>query len=225
MSMKLRISNNPNLVANQTLGYVLEVMRLHNPNILRLFNLGNFDNKTRFAIVTENGEYLTDSEISELEQYIKWYLAISDVDRFGSVIGYEIANIEWHYVGGTDKGIDFRADILPEYTFDEVRQNIQIEMSKYLDFRYWNRDTKIEWDELLSIAKNVEGVNYIPDEFFYPKNDENVSYGSLPRIKKFILRDLDGTILFNSNNNLTPVFYTTDGLITTLSRTTTVQTT
>jgi hypothetical protein len=85
--------------------------------------------------------------------------------------------------------------------------DIQISISKYLDFRYWDTTDKVEWDDLLIIVKNTDGVRYVADEFFTPNSDLIVSIGELPRIRGFIMRSLGGTILFDSTNNLTPVFY------------------
>jgi len=59
----------------------------------------------------------------------------------------------------------------------------------------------------LQIVKNVVGVDYVPDEFFSPNTDIELPIGQLPRIRGFIMRDLSGNILFDSGNNLAPIFY------------------
>ena len=80
-------------------------------------------------------------------------------------------------------------------------------MTKYLDFRFWEVGKKVEWDDLLDIVKNTEGVRYVASEWFKPSVDEPVSDFALPRIKKFIMRDLEGNVMFDSNKEFSPVFY------------------
>jgi hypothetical protein len=65
----------------------------------------------------------------------------------------------------------------------------------------------VEWDELLRIVKKVEGVKYVPDDFFNPSTDEEVPQNELPRIKTFVMRDLAGNILSDNNGVLSPIFY------------------
>ena len=91
---------------------------------------------------------------------------------------------------------------------------IQIAMTKYLDFRYWVPGSKVEWDDLLSIVKNTEGVRYVQDSTFYPHADEMVPINSLPRIRRFAMRDLKGDEIFSNGEDdtipLSPIFYPSD---------------
>lgn len=201
-SYKIRIRSFPNLQARQTLEYILEVIKLFNENALRLLNVGLIDNRTNLRIVLENGVFLTDSELSELVTNITPYLQLTDVSQFGSNIGLDLFNVVWKNID-----IDFRIEIDPAFIVDDVRRNAQIAITKYMDFRYWDENQQVEWDDLLSIVKNVDGARYVPDEFFTPNADIQVGIGELPRVRSFIMRDLGGVILFDSTNNLTPVFY------------------
>ena len=103
--------------------------------------------------------------------------------------------------------MDFRVKISSSYVVDDVRQSIQQSISKHIDFRYWEEEQSVQWDDLLQIVKNVDGVDYVPDEFFTPGSDVRVEIGELPRVRGFIMRDISGNILFDSTNSLTPVFY------------------
>lgn len=78
-------------------------------------------------------------------------------------------------------------------------------MTKYLDFRNWEPGDKIKWDDLLRIVKNTSGVIECPNTSFYPNTDETPNPYQLPRIGKFIMRDLGGRIMYT--DQLTPVFY------------------
>jgi hypothetical protein len=105
-------------------------------------------------------------------------------------------------------------DIASNYDPSDVRLKIQIAMTKYLDFRTWQPGQKVEWDDLLSIVKNTEGVKYVQDTAFYPRVDEVVPVNALPRIKRFCMRDLKGKIIFNTGMDdfipLSPVYYPSD---------------
>lgn len=204
-----RIKNNLNILSIGTLEYLTQVFQSIDERVLRVLNLGNNDSGKRvLSIVTQNGVGFTTQELADLLDLSTPYFPISDINRFGNVIGVELQNVDWYYVGGND-GVDFRIDISPNYDVDEVRQNIQIGMTKYLDFRFWTTSKRVEWDNLLEVAKGVDGVKYVPDTYFKPRVDEIVPINRLPRIKNFIMRDLNGNIIFDSNGVLTPIFYTT----------------
>jgi hypothetical protein len=164
------------------------------------------------AIVTQNGIDLTNSELDNLLASTKQFFAITDLNKFGELIGLKLINATWYYVGdplrdNSGTGIDFRVQLWDGYNPDTVRKNIQVNISKYLDFRFWEYGQKVEWDNLLQIVKNTEGVRYVPDNFFYPNYDEIVPVNQLPRVKKFIMRDIAGNIIADTGNVLSPVFY------------------
>jgi hypothetical protein len=198
-----RISKHLNIVSRNTLEYLTIVFRAYNANILKLINLGNneYGNRT-IAIVTQNGIDLTIQELSDLLENTKDYFCITDLDKFGDVIGITLQNAEW-----TEVNIDFRVQIWDGYSSDTVRKDIQVNLSKYLDFRIWEKFQKVEWDNLMQIIKSTKGVKYVPDQNFLPRIDILPSVNKLPRIKGFIMRDMNGSILSTSNNVLLPVFY------------------
>lgn len=47
----------------------------------------------------------------------------------------------------------------------------------------------------------------MPDEYFFPNYDESVPVNQLPRIRGFVMRDLQGNILYDAGSNLSPLFY------------------
>lgn len=205
-----RIKKHTNIIAKYTEEYYAQVLQLFNPNILKVISFGvDNDGKKAIGLVTQNGTSLTESELSELLEFATPYFSIRDINKFGNISGVKFVNVNWHYVGG-DTGVDFRVQLWNNYDSDEVRKNIQINLTKYLDFRYWKRGSKIEWDDLFSIVKNTEGVRYVSDSFFYPRIDEQVMVTRLPRIKTFIMRDLEGNIISDNQGILSPVFYPND---------------
>ena len=59
----------------------------------------------------------------------------------------------------------------------------------------------------LMIVKNVEGVRYVPDTHFNPGYDINVPEYTLPRVRSFVMRDLDGNVILDNGGVLSEVFY------------------
>lgn len=210
---RMRINKHNNIVARYTLDYYNQLFQRFNNNILRVLNLGNDnDGKRVLAIVTQNGIDLSTSELDDLLEVTKNYFAITDLNRFGEVVNIKLKAVEWYFVndpsgnGDPGTGVDFRVQIWDGFSVSDVRKRIQINISKYLDFRFWEYGQKVEWDDLLRIVKDTEGVRYVPDGFFKPRIDEVVPVNKLPRIKKFVMRNLEGVIL-SDNNVLAPVFY------------------
>lgn len=201
-SFKVRIRSYPNLQAQNTMGKVLEVIRLYNANVLRIFNVGVVDDRVELRVVTENGGQFLVSELNDILEFADPYLGFTDSYREGNRFGIKLDNVHWRSVD-----LDFRVKISSSYVVDDVRQRIQQGISKYMDFRYWEEERSVQWDDLLQVVKDVEGVDYVPDEFFTPNSDIRVEVGELPRVVGFVMRDLAGNILFDSYSNITPVFY------------------
>jgi len=213
---RIRIKNNLNILSQTTLEYFTQIFQNIDDRVLRVINLGtNEEGKRELTIVTQNGVNLLDSELEDLLNASKDYFPITDKNRFGDLIGIKLSNPTWFEVGQQDlsfipdgdSGIDFRLSISDSSSWETVRKDIQINLSKYLDFRFWEPNTKISWTELLDIVQNTKGVKYVPNTTFYPNQDEIVPINQLPRVKRFKVRQLDGTIVYDSAGTLTPVFY------------------
>ena len=208
-----RIKKHNNIISRYTLEYYNQTFQEFNDSILRVLNLGNDNDGFRIlAIVTQNGIDLSQSELDTLLESTKSYFSLTDLNKFGDLIDIKLQNAGWYYVGdplGNDSGtgIDFRVQLWDGFAPDDVRKQIQINISKYLDFRFWEYGDKIQWDDLLQIVKDTSGVRYVPDGFFNPGQDELVPVNKLPRVKKFVMRDLNGNIIADSNGVLSPVFY------------------
>lgn len=202
-----RIKQHPNLVARNTIEYLTQIAISFNSDVLRLDNLGVSDSgKINIAVISQNGVDFSESELEQLLTDLTPYFSITDLSQIGGVVGVELINATWFVVNGST-GIDFRVDLYQNYNPDTVRKNMQVAISKYLDFRYWDNTKKIEWDEILSIVKNTDGVKYVPDTYFNPNQDITVPLNQYPRIQRFVMRDLDGNVISDVNGVLTPVFY------------------
>lgn len=204
---KLRLSTFQQFAAKTSYENLLVHCRNLDADILDIRRAGyTEDGKILISLVTCNGKWFSADELSYFESRLAEFLSWSDVNDQAGVLGIELQNIQWHQVGGTN-GVDFRVDILSGYSETDVRKNIQIQLTKYFDFRFWVGQ-KIEWDDLIQIVKSVPGVKYVPDEYFNPNVDSLVELYKLPRIIKFIMRDMSGNILYNNSSNILPIYYT-----------------
>ncbi|MEG1462122.1 MAG: hypothetical protein RSC48_03350, partial [Anaerorhabdus sp.] len=177
-------------------------MKINN-NVLRLFKGGiDSDGRLNLIVVSVNGQNFSENEFNEILSRSEEFLSLSELLRTSTNYALKLNNVDWLTVD-----VEFRVDIDPAYDQDEVRKNIQIQMSKLFDYRFWKYGDKVEWENMLFAAKNVEGVRYVPDTHFFPHSDINVPKYQLPRIRGFVLRDLDGNIIEDNGGVLSEFYY------------------
>ena len=206
-TFRIRIKNNLNVLSKNTVEYWTQVLNGIDDRVLKVMAAGlNEQGIYNLYIVSQNGIFFTEDELGTLLEQVQGYFSLSDLNIEGKAVGISLKNIDWFYVG-SERGLDFRVQLQPDYDVATVRQNIQVNLTKYLDFRFWTPGDVVEWDDLLDIVKKTEGVKYVPDEYFSPYYDQQVPANQLPRIKGFIMRDQDGNILYDSDSNLSPLFY------------------
>lgn len=198
-----RIKDSINQLARTTLSYLEQVFMKINPNVLRLHKGGiDADGRLNLIVVSVNGQDFTDDEFNEILSRSEEYLSLSELLRSSTDYALKLNNVDWLPVD-----VEFRVDIDPAYDQDRVRREIQIQMSKLFDYRFWKYGDKVEWENLLFVAKNVDGVRYVPDTHFYPHADINVPKYRLPRVRGFVMRDLDGNIIEDNGGVLSEVYY------------------
>jgi len=201
---RARIKSHNNIQARETLSYLKEVIREFNQDILIVQNLGiNSEGQLEIALTQQNGVDLTQLELEELLDNIKSYFSLTDLNRQGNVINIVLLNSEWDVFD-----IDIRVQLFENYNSDSVRKNIQANISTYLDIRNWTVNKTVQWDDILQIVKDTEGIKYVPDQYFSPNSDIEIQPNSFPRIRGFIMIDLDGVIISSNNlGDLSPIFY------------------
>ena len=198
-----RIKDSVNQLARTTLSYLEQVFMKINPRVLRLRKNGiDSDGKFCLTVVPINGVNFTDEEFNEILSKSQEYLSLLEVLNENNEYKLRLLNVDWIPVD-----VEFRVDIDPAYDIEAVRKEIQIQMSKLFDYRYWKYGDKVEWDDMLQVVKQVDGVRYVPDTHFYPQSDINVPKYKLPRLRAFIMRDLDGNIIEDNNGVMSDVFY------------------
>ena len=198
-----RIKNSVNALSRGTIAFIEQVFMKINPRVLRVFKGGIASNgKMNLIICSTNGASFSQNEFDLMISRSEEYLSLYDILREVSGYALNLVNVEWQYVD-----VSFRVELDSSYDVDVVRKNIQIQMNKLFDYRFWNQGDRIEWDDLLQVAKNTEGVRYIPDNYFYPQSDINVPSNKLPRIRGFIMYDLNGNIIESNNGLVSDVYY------------------
>ena len=198
-----RIKNSANIVAKGTLAAIEQVLIKRNQNVLRVFNHGvNLNGKLELSVLSQNAVLFSPTELEELVEKSLDFFSMSDtnIDWLNNN-GINMRNVEFQPID-----ISLRAQINTAYDVDAVRQLMQVRMNKYIDYRTWVGG-RVEWDDLLQIAKTTEGVLYVPDATFVPNADVIIDYGKLPRIRGFELRDINGDIVSDGGSILNPTYF------------------
>lgn len=202
---RIRIKDSGNILARGTLAMLEQKFMQINPKVLKCYYNGiNNQGQIRISIVTQNGVNLSSPELNQLLTGSSEYFPFTDNKPFGTQFyGVELVNMIWQPFD-----MSFRLEYDPAYNIDEIRQQIQIAVSKYIDFRFFDPATQsVEWDNLLEIVKSTPGVKYVPDQYFFPNIDIACDIHRLPRLRGFLMLNLDGSIIQNYTGTLSPVYY------------------
>ena len=208
-----RIKEGSNILAQNTLSKIEQAFMKVNNNVLKVLYQGiDFNGRVTLAIVTSNGVDLNAGELADLLIETSKFLGLTELKPNGrNYYGVNVINSSYFavelYVGTVLTGVDFRVQLYDVTKADDTRKEIQIKMSKYLDPRTWDRYKKVEWDDLLQIVKSTANVKYVPDDRFYPNRDLTVPENELPRIKSFVMRDMNGNVLSSAIGTVSPVYF------------------
>lgn len=198
-----RIKNSINLLSRNTIAYLEQVFMKINNRVLRIEKgIVEDDGRMNLTVVSVNGQDFTNAEFNEILNRSADFLSLSDVLRGGGDYALKLNNVNWMPID-----VEFRVDIDPSYDTELVRRNIQIQMNKLFDYRFWKSDDKVEWDDLFYCVKQTDGVRYVPDNYFSPNSDVLVPQYRLPRIRGFIMRDLNGNIIEDNNGVMSEIYY------------------
>lgn len=201
---RVRIKDGANIAAESTLAKLTQAFMKVNSNVLRTFYYGTDDSgKIRIGVLTQNGVDLTTEEKAVILDECEGIFSLTDMRPYNiGSYGVVLENIDWLWVD-----MDFRVKILSGYDISAVRKDIQVKLSRYLDYRFWDETKRVEWDDMLHIVKSTLGVGYVPDQTFIPNADVSVPYGRLPRIRGFVMRDEFGAVIFNSGHVANPIYF------------------
>lgn len=201
---KIRIKQGSNVLARGTISMLEQVFMKINSNILRVYYNGtNNQGQVVLGVLTQNGINLTAAELSNLLIQGSEFLSLTELKVYGTQsYGILLQNIQYQTID-----LSFRVELFSGYNPDEIRKEIQIKLTKQCDFRFWVAGDSVQWEDLLFIIKNVKGVKYCPDQYFYPRTDISIDKDRFPRFRSFIMMDLNGNIISNISGTLNPVYY------------------
>lgn len=199
-----RIKNEVNVISRGTLSYIEQVFRKFQPNVLRVFNLGLDDVADLvLAVASVDGVDFTYSQLRDMLFKGEQYLSMNEMKPNGlNNYGIKIKNVEYFPID-----VSFRVEIDGSYNSDIVRKEIQTNLSKVVDYRYWEDGDGVDWIDLINSVKAVSGVKRVLDNFFFPATFTNIPRGKLPRIRGFMMMDLKGKIIADYQGNLNPIYY------------------
>lgn len=204
IEFRFRIKNSFNIAATGTISKLEQVFLIYNPNVLRVFNYGSSGTgKIRLAVLAQNAIEFDSSALENMFKNFRAFLSMSEINLdYILNNGIELTNIDWHPVD-----ISFQCQLKSGYNADEVRRLAQVRIGKYIDYRSWKLGQRVEWDNILQIVKETDGIDYVPDVTFTPGSDILVEYGKLPRVRGFEMRDMNGSVISDGGGVLNPVYY------------------
>lgn len=205
-TFRMRIKDSVNQLARNTLSYIEQIFMKINNRVLKVHKGGiDKDNKFNLIVVSTNGQNFSEEEFNEILSRSEEYLSLNEILKDDTEYSLRLKNVDWHPID-----IDFRVNIDASYDVDEVRKQMQIKISKLFDYRFWKTGDRVDWENILYLLRNIEGVRYIPENYFNPRVDINVDKYRLPRLRGFILRDLEGNILLDNYSILSEFNYPND---------------
>lgn len=204
LSFRQRIKDAFNAMATGTLAKLEQIFMLKNPKVLRLFNHGtNGNGKIELSILSQNGQEFTQNELDDLLANYAKFLSMSEINLdYTTSVGIQLRNVFFAPVD-----VSFKTQLLAGYVPEDVAKDIQIRINKYIDYRTWVLGSKVEWVDLLQLVRNTPGVQYVPDNSFYPHNDLMFNYAVMPRLRGFEMRNLEDQIIVDTQGLLSPVYY------------------
>lgn len=203
---RMRIKDSVNQLARNTLSYIEQVFMKINNRVLKVYKGGvDGNNKLNLIVVSVNGQDFSEEEFNELLSKSEEYLSLTEILQETTGFALKLKNVDWLPID-----VDFRASIDASYDIDDIRKQMQIKISKLFDYRFWKYGDRVEWENMLYAVRSVDGVRYVPDNYFNPQADLNVVKYRLPRLRGFILRDLDGNIISDNYSILSAFNYPND---------------
>lgn len=210
-SLLQRILQNFNNFSFETLSKLTYVFQKISPSVLEVRNTGlNAEGQTVLAVITSTGATLTSDELQVLTDKSLPYMSLHDLYVTNGLIGgpsfVKVKNID-----AVTIDMDFRIQLDADIDLTEFKVSCQEAILSLLDFTKKNI-TKIEWEDLFTIVRTQNGVRQLPEQTFFagdssiwsesmPHMDISVPATKIPRLRMFVVRDMEGNVLFSNENN------------------------
>lgn len=200
-----RIKDGANILARSTISMLEQIFISINPKVLRVFHNGtSATGKVIFGVATVNGSTLNGTELKSLLEGAASYFSLKRHQEYGNFHHtVELRNVEYLPID-----ISFRCKLVDNANPDQTRREIQNNISRYIDHRFFDATRHfIDWTVLYNIVKNAIGMEYLPDKYFYPRVDRVITTNIFPRVRSFLMRDLEGNIMASNDLSLSSVYY------------------
>lgn len=203
-AFKARGKEGSNILASSTLSQLEQLLISVNNRVLKVYKQGaDINGNCILALSSVNGVDFNNTELNQMLTACQTSVALTDLKPYGiNYYGIVLQNIEYSPID-----ISFRCTINSSANPDDVRINIQAAFAKYFDYNSIDLSQPIQWVNLFNIVKNTKGIDYLSDTYFFPKTDFSLDQSKLPRIRSFLILDLQGNIVQNFSGSLNPIFY------------------
>ena len=203
-TFRRRIKEGSNFLAKGTLSMLTQVFMLINNDVLRLYYRGrSTEGKQIIEVLAQNGVDFSDQDFEDIMSKSEAFFSLDELNPYNTSGGFnvELRNISWQPID-----ISARVSLITSVNPNDVRREIQIRLNKYIDYRYWTK-TQVQWVDLFNIVKNTPGVAFASDTGFSPNVDFGIDRDKQPRMRGFLLLDLNGNIISNASGTLNPTYY------------------
>jgi hypothetical protein len=199
-----RLKDGYNSLSRSTMSQIEQAFMKCNENILKLY-YGGLDEQNRIIllVLTETAIDLTTNEFNDILLKSSKFFGLNEL-RSDNFNGY---NIFLKNMTIQPIDVSFRVKLNDGAVIDNIRKDIQIRMSKFMDFRYFKPGSTIQWTSLLDIVRFTNDVVFVPDANFYPMSDIQTDPYKIPIMRGFQMLDLDGNILQDFSGYLNPAYY------------------
>jgi len=199
-----RIIETPNYLTSGTLSKLTQIFNRTNVDVLSVKKgYIDFDGKIALFVYSCSGKDFTEDEFKTILNSSVDYLSLTDINSLNNNnINIKLINASYEYID-----IDFQCELnTSNVTIDNIVKDIQIQISKYLDWRVWGSQTYFEWVKIFDIIRFTNGVTYLSEKNFYPFSNFKTNI-KLPRLRGFVMRDLNGNVIIDNNRGINPVYY------------------
>jgi uncharacterized phage protein gp47/JayE len=182
-NFRRRIINSEDILSKNTQAYYEALVQKFQPDALKIFSqgLGTIDDKFEIAITKNNLGNYTNQEINNIWEAIIPYVPLSEYSN----LKLTIRNILYVPVN-----IRVPVFLKKDYTIDEVYKNIELKLIEFFDYTTLDLGKKINYEEILNLCRNVDGVEDIDDNNFFPLQDIYVPEDKLARIYQVEVYDV-----------------------------------
>jgi len=191
------------LSVNTSAFYEALIFLLHD-NIIRVRfrTVDSRNSKYVINVLRNDGSYFTDVELNAIKTSILPYLPIHDIDGKNVLVNnFEFVNL---YVF-----VSAQFDI---NRHEELQNELNRELNEYLDFRFWQEGQKVQWEELIELFRDIEGIIEVNESRVSPPNDIVLAYDQLPKVALCTLQyEIVGEVVDQTIYLKPPIVDITDG--------------